>query len=346
MSVATQTAAPATARKASDYASGQEVRWCPGCGDYSILAQLKKVFATMQNDPDKTVVISGIGCSSRLPYYLATYGMHTIHGRAPAIATGLRLTRPDLDIWVVTGDGDGLSIGGNHLMHAIRRNINLKIVMLNNRIYGLTKGQVSPTSEQGKRTVSTPFGSLGAQIGPCSMALGCEATFVARSVDMYPQHLEAVLLRAARHRGVAFVEIYQNCNIFNDGAFVYATDKKIRDDHVIELAHGEPLLFGAGRNKGIRIGPGYRPEVVTLHGGDSTMTDLIVHDEKAPTPALSFLLSRLRQPEFPEPIGVFRDIEAPAYDALLNEQVKAVGEKLGPPDLQKLLAGGEAWTVG
>ena len=333
------------ARRPCDYASNQEVRWCPGCGSFSILAQVKKVLSTIKADPDRTVFISGIGCSSRFPYYMGTYGLHGIHGRAPSIASGLRLARPDLDIWIITGDGDGLSIGGNHLLHTIRRNLNVKIILFNNRIYGLTKGQVSPTSEQGKRTVSTPYGSLGAQISPCSVVVGFEATFAARTMDMYPQHLQMVLERAARHHGSAFVEIYQNCPTFNEGAFRHATDRQIRDDNVVELEHGKPLIFGRNRDKGIRIANGYRPAVVTLGQNSVTIDDVLVHDEKAPTPALAFLLSRLRHPEFPEPIGVFRDVEAPSYDELIEEQIAMLTQKLGRPELQSLLAGPERYVV-
>ncbi len=333
-------------RQPKDYGSDQEIRWCPGCGDYSVLAQIKKALASVGKDPDNIVFISGIGCSSRLPYYLNTYGIHGIHGRAPAIASGLRLARQDLEIWVATGDGDGLSIGGNHLLHAIRRNLNIKIIMFNNRIYGLTKGQVSPTSEMNKKTVSTPYGSVGAQINPCSFAIGSEATFVARTVDMIPQHLEYTLQRAAAHRGVAFVEVYQNCNIFNDGAFKHATDKEVRADNIIELAHGRALVFGKDADKGLRLASGYRPEVVKLGEGGASLYDLLIHDEKSASPALAFLLSRLRYPAFPEPIGIFRAINAPIYDELIDQQVKRLTEEKGAPDLQKLLYGSDTWTVG
>ncbi len=336
---------PTTARQPKDYASAQEVRWCPGCGDYSILAQIKKALAAGGGDPDKIVFVSGIGCSSRLPYYMGTYGIHSIHGRAPAIASGLRLARQDLDVWVITGDGDGLSIGGNHLLHAFRRNINIKILMLNNRIYGLTKGQVSPTSEMNKKTVSTPYGSIGAQINPCSVAIGCEATFVARTVDMMPKHLEHVLTRAANHRGVAFVEIYQNCSIFNDGSYKYMTDKETRDDNLIELEHGKAIIFGKNRDKGLRLTSGYQPEVVQLGANGMSMYDLLIHDEKAPSPALAFLLSRLKHPLFPEPIGVFRAVSAPVYDALIDDQVRRLTAEKGDPDMQKLMDGPDPWTV-
>jgi len=328
-----------------DYASSQEVRWCPGCGDYSVLAQLKKAFSELHQDPDRTVLISGIGCSSRLPYYVNTYGIHGIHGRASAIASGLRLVRPDLDIWVITGDGDGLSIGGNHLLHAFRRNLNIKIIMLNNRIYALTKGQVSPTSELNKKTISTPFGSVGAQISPCSVAIGCEATFVARTVDMIPSHLGAMIKRMAAHKGVAFLEVYQNCNIFNDGAFKYATNREVREENIVELEHGKALIFGKKLDKGLRLGRDYRPEVVHLGQNGASVYDLLIHDEKATSPALAFLLSRLQYPEYPEPIGVFRAIEAPVYDSLINDQVRQLKEQRGEPDLQKLLQGPETWEV-
>lgn len=342
----TTLAAEPVTHRPCDYASSQEVRWCPGCGSFSILAQVKKALSTVNADPDRVVFISGIGCSSRFPYYMGTYGIHGIHGRAPSIASGLRLARPDLDIWIITGDGDGLSIGGNHLLHTIRRNLNVKIILFNNRIYGLTKGQVSPTSEQGKRTVSTPYGSLGAQIGPCSVVVGFEATFAARSVGMYPQHLQKVLERAAVHRGAAFVEVYQDCPTFNDGAFRYAEDRQIRDDNVVELEHGKPLVFGRNHDKGIRIANGYRPAVVTIGENSVTLDDILVHDEKAPTPALAFLLSRLRYPDFPEPIGVFRDVEAPTYDELLTDQIQSLTERMGQPDLARVLAGPDTYTVG
>jgi 2-oxoglutarate/2-oxoacid ferredoxin oxidoreductase subunit beta len=340
--------APATAarkREPKDYASDQEVRWCPGCGDYSVLTQIRKVLANNKADPDRVVFVSGIGCASRLPYYMATYGIHGIHGRAPAIASGLRLVRPDLDIWVITSDGDGLAIGGNHLMHIIRRNMNVKIILMNNRIYGLTKGQVSPTSEQDKVTVSSPYGSLIGQISPCAFAVGCEATFVARTVDMIPTHLEYVLERAMAHKGVSFVEVYQNCNIFNDGAYSFATDRQMRAENVVELAHGRTLIFGKNLDKGIRLASGYRPEVVTIGQNGVALNDLLIHDERAPSPALAFLLTRLRHPEFPEPIGVFRDISLPTYDGMLDEQIRSITPRGGVPDLQRILNGSENWVV-
>src|SRR5580704_13293299 len=286
----------------ADFASDQDVRWCPGCGDYSILAQMKKVLPGLGVPPEKMVFVSGIGCSSRFPYYMNTYGIHSIHGRAPAVATGLKASRPDLMVWVITGDGDGLSIGGNHLMHAIRRNLDVNIVLFNNQIYGLTKGQYSPTSPQGKVTKSTPVGSVDNPIHPLSLALGCEATFVARSIDVNIKHLGGILKRAAEHKGTSFVEIYQNCNVFNDGAWDYATARETKTDTILELEHGKPLIFGKDRNKGIRLN-GMTPEIVELGKGIND-DDLLFHDERTPEPSLAYLLSRMRNPEFPEPIGV------------------------------------------
>jgi 2-oxoglutarate ferredoxin oxidoreductase subunit beta len=328
--------------KPADFASDQDIRWCPGCGDYSILAQTKKVFAKLGLDRTKTVFISGIGCSSRFPYYMNTYGFHSIHGRAPTFATGLKLARPDLNIWMVTGDGDGLSIGGNHLMHIIRRNVDVKILLFNNKIYGLTKGQYSPTSEQGKKTKSTPMGAPDHPIRPISIAIAAEASFAARSVDVDVKHLEYVLERAARHVGTAFVEIYQNCNIFNDGAFNYATDKATKSDTTLYLEHGKPLVFGKESDKGVRL-HGMTPEVVDLKvtGRD----DLLIHDERAPEPSLAFLLSRMRHPEFPEPMGVFRAIEQERYVDSVRKQNEAAVAKQGKGDLRKLITGDETWTV-
>ncbi len=328
---------------AADFASDQDVRWCPGCGDYSILAQMKKVMPQLGIARENVVFISGIGCSSRFPYYMNTYGMHSIHGRAPAIATGLKCVRPDLQVWVVTGDGDGLSIGGNHFLHLMRRNVDLKILLFNNRIYGLTKGQYSPTSPLGKINKSAPMGVIDNPLNPLSVAIGCEATFVARSIDVNIKHLGEVLKRAAEHKGTAFVEIYQNCNIFNDGAFDYATSKDSKLDTTVELEHGKPLIFGKNKNKGIRLN-GTEPEVVELGKGISE-DDLLFHDEKAPEPTLAYLLSRMRHPEFPEPIGVFRAVDAPKYDVELNKQIEAAREKKGIGDLDALFNSGETWTV-
>ncbi|HEV3006653.1 MAG TPA: 2-oxoacid:ferredoxin oxidoreductase subunit beta [Pirellulales bacterium] len=329
---------------ANDFASDQDVRWCPGCGDYSILAQMKKVLPSLGIPREKTVFISGIGCSSRFPYYMNTYGIHSIHGRAPAVATGLKSSRPDLSVWVITGDGDGLSIGGNHLMHCVRRNLDINIVLFNNRIYGLTKGQYSPTSPVGKITKSTPMGAIDNPLAPLCIAIGCEATFVARSIDTHIKHLGSVLKRAAEHRGTSFVEVYQNCNVFNDGAFDYATDRDTKAETTLELEHGKPLIFGKNRDKGIRLN-GTHPEIVELGKGISE-DDLLFHDERAPEPTLAYLLSRMRYPEFPEPIGVFRDVARPSYDELVNAQIVEAKKTKGEGDLQKLYNAGDTWTVG
>lgn len=330
--------------KPTDFASDQDVRWCPGCGDYAILAQMKKVMPTLGIPREKIVFISGIGCSSRFPYYMNTYGMHSIHGRAPAVATGLKSVRPDLHVWVITGDGDGLSIGGNHLMHAIRRNLDINIVLFNNRIYGLTKGQYSPTSPLGKKTKSTPMGAIDNPLHPLSVAIGCECTFVARSIDTEIKHLGEVLTRAAKHSGTSFVEVYQNCNVFNDGAWSYAKERETKADTTLELVHGKPLIFGKNRDKGIRL-HGMDPEVVELGKGVSE-DDLLFHDEKAPEPSLAYLLSRMRHEDgFPEPIGVFRAVDAPRYDAMINDQVSQATNERGVGDLDKLFASGESWDV-
>ncbi|MCA9216269.1 MAG: 2-oxoacid:ferredoxin oxidoreductase subunit beta, partial [Planctomycetales bacterium] len=313
------------------------------CGDYSILAQMKKVMPTLGIPRENIVFISGIACSSRFPYYMNTYGMHSIHGRAPAIATGLKAARPDLTVWVITGDGDGLSIGGNHLMHAIRRNLDINIVLFNNRIYGLTKGQYSPTSPLGKVTKSTPMGAIDNPLHPLSIAIGCEATFVARSFDVNVKHLAATLKRAAEHKGTAFVEVYQNCNVFNDGAWEYATNRNSKLDTTIELEHGKPLIFGKDRDKGIRLN-GLEPEVVEL-GKGITEDDLLFHDELSPEPSLAYLLSRMRHPEFPEPYGVFRAVDRPKYDAELNRQIAEAKQAKGEGDFNALFNSGETWTV-
>jgi 2-oxoglutarate ferredoxin oxidoreductase subunit beta len=337
------TATPLPTLTPKDLSSDQDVRWCPGCGDYSILAQMKKALAGVGIPREKMVFISGIGCSSRFPYYMKTYGFHSIHGRAPTFATGLKITRPDLSVWVITGDGDGLSIGGNHLIHAIRRNIDLKIILFNNEIYGLTKGQYSPTSRLGTRTKSSPQGSVDLPLKPLSLAIGAEATFVARTVDVDVGHLTETLKRAAAHKGTAFVEVYQNCVVFNDGVYEYATDKKVKSDNLLYLEHGRPLIFGRDRNMGIRL-HGLVPEKVELSGG-ITADDLVIHDERAEQPTLAYLLSRMTQPEFPEPMGVFRCVEKPTYDEVLNRQVEDVIKARGTGDLQKLLTGNETWEV-
>jgi 2-oxoglutarate/2-oxoacid ferredoxin oxidoreductase subunit beta len=328
---------------AKDFASDQDVRWCPGCGDYSILAQMKKVCATLGVPREKMVFVSGIGCSSRFPYYMNTYGFHTIHGRAPTLATGIKVANPELQVWVVTGDGDGLSIGGNHLIHALRRNVDIKILLFNNEIYGLTKGQYSPTSRLGTRTKSSPQGSIDNPLKSLSLAIGAEATFVARTVDVDINHQSEILKRAANHKGAAFVEIYQNCKIFNDGVFDYATDKSVKSDNLLYLEHGKPLIFGKDRNKGIRL-HGMDPEVVTL-GNGITIDDLIIHDERAPEPSLAYLLSRMVHPEFPECVGVFRAVAQPTYDELVNKQVADVQKAKGVGKIEELFASEDAWVV-
>lgn len=329
--------------KPKDFASDQDVRWCPGCGDYSILAQVKKVLAKIGERRESTVFVSGIGCSSRFPYYINSYGFHSIHGRALPIATGIKTANPDLSVWVVSGDGDALSIGGNHLLHAVRRNVDINFLLFNNRIYGLTKGQYSPTSPIGKKTKSSPMGSVDFPLHPLSVAIGAEATFVARSIDVNTKHLEYVLERAAEHRGTSFIEIYQNCNIFNDQAFEYASGKDTKDETTIYLEHHRPLVFGKERNKGIRLN-GMDPEIVTLGDGVSE-DDLLFHDEKQAEPSLAYLLSRMHHPAFPEPMGVFRCVERPTYEDLLLQQVDDAIKTDGIGRLEDLLAQGETWVV-
>ncbi len=337
------TATPLNTLTAKDLASDQEVRWCPGCGDYSILAQMKKALAGVGVPREKMVFISGIGCSSRFPYYMNTYGFHTIHGRAPTFATGLKIARPDLAVWVITGDGDGLSIGGNHLIHAIRRNVDLKIILFNNEIYGLTKGQYSPTSRIGTRTKSSPLGSIDNPLRPLSIAIGAEATFVARTIDVDINHLTETLRRASAHRGTAFIEVYQNCKIFNDAVFEYATDKSSKADTTIYLEHGKPLIFGKDRNKGIRLN-GLDPEVVTL-GNGITVDDLLIHDERAEEPSLAYLLSRMVYPAFPECVGIYRCVERPTFDEVLNKQTEDVIKAKGRGKLDDLFAADDVWVV-
>jgi len=328
---------------AADFASNQEVRWCPGCGDYSILSQTKKVLAKLGIPRSNIVFVSGIGCSSRFPYYVNTYGFHSIHGRAPTIATGLKLARPDLDVWIATGDGDALSIGGNHMLHTIRRNPNLKILLFNNRIYGLTKGQYSPTSLKGTVTKSSPMGSLEVPLRPVSFALGCGATFAARALAADVKHLEYVLERASKHVGTSVVEIYQNCVIFNDGVFNYANDKELRSDTVAYLEHGKPVIFGKNHEKAISLNNRLQPRVVNV--ADSQPADLLVHDEQEAHAAVSFLLSNLTQPDFPEPVGVFRAVAQDSFDTLVHDQIREARAKRGDADLQTLLNGSETWTV-
>ncbi|VXB01043.1 2-oxoacid:ferredoxin oxidoreductase subunit beta [Aeromicrobium sp. 9AM] len=325
-----------------EFSSDQEVRWCPGCGDYAILAAVQGFMPELGLRRENIVFISGIGCAARFPYYLDTYGMHSIHGRAPAIATGIATTRGDLSVWVVTGDGDALSIGGNHLIHALRRNVNMTILLFNNRIYGLTKGQYSPTSEPGKVTKSTPYGSIDAPLNPLSLALGAEATFVARTIDSDRKHLTAVLSAAARHRGTSLVEIYQNCPIFNDGAFDAVKDPETRDDAIIPLVHGEPIRFGADGHLGVVRTAGGGVEVVEVD--DSNAGDVLVHDAHAPDATTAFALSRITDAGVVHraPIGIFRQVDRPAYDDLSREQATLAGDT---PSLQDLLDGPDAWTV-
>jgi 2-oxoglutarate ferredoxin oxidoreductase subunit beta len=341
-------AGPALKLTAKDFKSDQEVRWCPGCGDYAILAAMQSFLPELNIPRERTVFVSGIGCSSRFPYYLNTYGMHSIHGRAPAIATGLSVSRPDLSVWVVTGDGDALSIGGNHLIHALRRNVNLKILLFNNKIYGLTKGQYSPTSELGKVTKSTPVGSADSPFNPISLALGAEATFVARTIDSDRKHLQSVLRQAAEHRGSAFVEIYQNCNIFNDGAFEVLKQPETRDEYIIRLEHDKPITFGKDGEWCVTHPPGafglqVRPTAEVAPG------DIVVHDEAVDEPAYAFALSRLPRADLRNtPIGVFRSVDRPAYDDLVRSQVDGAKAKLAgsaESALAGLLNAGDTWTI-
>jgi 2-oxoglutarate ferredoxin oxidoreductase subunit beta len=326
--------------KAKDYASDQDVRWCPGCGDYAILTQVKKVLAKLQARRENTVFVAGIGCASRFPYYVSTYGMHSIHGRAPALATGIKLANPELDVWMVTGDGDGLSIGGNHLMHILRRNVNVNILLFNNRIYGLTKGQYSPTSEPGKQTPSTPWGSIDPPINPLTVALSAEASFVARAVDV-DKNLGDVLEEAAKHEGSSFVEIYQDCNVFNHKAFEHATDKQSKEENVLRLEHSKPLIFGNERNKGIRLN-GLKPEVVTL-GKGVTEDDLLFHDETDAN--LAQVLAQMHHPELPEPMGVLRRVQQQRYEQVLDHQIAEARQQRGEPSLDSLFNAGDTYTI-
>ncbi|WP_455432985.1 2-oxoacid:ferredoxin oxidoreductase subunit beta [Streptosporangium soli] len=324
-----------------DFKSDQEVRWCPGCGDYAILAAVQSFVPELGLKRENMVFVSGIGCSSRFPYYMDTYGFHSIHGRAPAIATGLAASRPDLSVWVITGDGDALSIGGNHLIHALRRNVNLNILLFNNRIYGLTKGQYSPTSEIGKITKSTPMGSLDKPFNPISLAIGAEASFVARTIDSDRKHLQSVLREAAEHQGTSLVEIYQNCNIFNDNAFEQLKDPEVRDDITLRLEHGQPI---ASASKAVRQGP-RGLEVVPR--ASVREEEILVHDIHNPDPSLAFALSRLDEPAFEHvPIGIFRSVDRPSYDALMADQLDQATTDRGPGDLADLLYGGDTWRIG
>jgi 2-oxoglutarate ferredoxin oxidoreductase subunit beta len=331
-----------------DYASDQEVRWCPGCGDYAILKAVYKVLAELRVPRERTVFVSGIGCAARFPYYMSTYGFHTIHGRAPAIATGIKLANPELDVWVMTGDGDGLSIGGNHMLHVLRRNVDLQIVLFNNEIYGLTKGQYSPTSRRGTLSPSTPRGSVDYPVSACAFALGAGARFVARSVDTLQPHLVGVLQRAHAHRGASFVEVFQNCVVFNDGVFDAFTAKDGAADTQLHVEHGKPLLFGAEKNRGLRLKPGkLELEVATVGAGGVTLGDVLVHDET--NRALATLLVALEPPAFPVALGVLYCNPAPSFEAEVRAQTDAAGagrQGQGAPDLAELLLKGEGtWTV-
>jgi 2-oxoglutarate ferredoxin oxidoreductase subunit beta len=325
-----------------DFTSDQEPRWCPGCGDYAILAAVQSFMPELGVLPENTVFVSGIGCSGRFTYYMDTYGFHGIHGRAPAIATGIATANPALSVWVVTGDGDGLSIGGNHLIHALRRNVNLKILLFNNQIYGLTKGQYSPTSEVGKVTKSTPFGSVDRPFDPVALALGAAATFVARTIDNDRKHLTEVLRQAAEHDGAAFVEIYQNCNVFNDGAFDAVRDKTEGVHNQIRLVHGEPIVFDEG-TRCVRLAANGRLEIAAV--ADTDPAAIITHDVHGP-PSLAFTLAHLSQgPTEPTCIGVFREVQRDDYGAAVHAQIAQARERLGEGDLEKLLHGGDTWTV-
>ncbi|MEX0705753.1 MAG: 2-oxoacid:ferredoxin oxidoreductase subunit beta [Nitriliruptoraceae bacterium] len=326
-----------------DFTSDREVRWCPGCGDYAILATVQTLLPQLGAKPESTVFVSGIGCSSRFPYYMNTYGIHSIHGRAPAVATGLAITRPDLDVWVITGDGDGLSIGGNHLIHALRRNMNIKILLFNNEVYGLTKGQYSPTSPIGVVKKSTPMGSIDQPLNPVSVALGAEATFVARSIDTDRAHLSAVLTAAYEHRGSAFVEIYQNCNVFNDGAFAALKDNDQKQHNQIRLVEGEPIRFGPDNEMAVVARPDGSMEIMSA---DAAGDRIVVHDPHREEPTTAFALARLaHNPVRPTPLGIFRDVDRPVYDERVREQIAQAREKQGEGDLAALLGAGNVWDV-
>lgn len=339
-----QTAIPKL--KGKDFASDQDVRWCPGCGDYTILKQVQNLMPELGVAKENIAFIAGIGCSSRFPYYMDTFGMHSIHGRAPAIATGLKTTRPELSVWVITGDGDALSIGGNHLIHALRRNVDINILLFNNEIYGLTKGQYSPTSKEGMVTKSTPMGSLDHPFNPAALAMGADAGFFARAMDRDPKHLNEIMARTHEHKGTSLLEIYQNCIVFNDGAFEVYTDKQRRSETALYLEQGKPLVFGNDADKGIRL-DGMKPQVVKL-GDEFSESDLWVHDEKDHFKA--YLLSRFfednrHEDKLPRPFGVFYDVERPTYDEMVNLQVEAAVKKMGKGNLDDLISGSETWVV-
>jgi 2-oxoglutarate ferredoxin oxidoreductase subunit beta len=321
-----------------DFKSDQEVRWCPGCGDYAILNTVQGLLAGLGIPKEDIVVVSGIGCSSRFPYYVDTYGFHSIHGRAPAVASGIKTANPELSVWLATGDGDGLSIGGNHMIHLLRRNVDIKVLLFNNEIYGLTKGQYSPTSPVGLRTKSTPYGSVDRPFDPISLALGAGATFVARTIDTHAKHMTAVLEAAAKHRGTAFVEIYQNCVIFNDGAFDAVAEKSVRDDRTVDLRSGQPLVFGKEQDKGVVL-DGFETRIVSA-------AEASIWDPSTPTPGPGFMLCQMDQePLKPRPIGIFRQVEAPVFEDGVHAQIDQEIEKKGRGSLEQLVYGGETWTV-
>jgi 2-oxoglutarate ferredoxin oxidoreductase subunit beta len=333
--------------KAKNFESDQDIRWCPGCGDYSILKQVQGIMPELGIPKEDIVFISGIGCSSRFPYYMNTFGMHSIHGRATAVASGLKASRPDLSVWLVTGDGDALSIGGNHLIHLLRRNFNLNILLFNNQIYGLTKGQYSPTSELGKKTKSTPMGSIDHPFNPLALCMGAEATFIARGIDREPKHMRTILMRAEQHKGTSLVEIYQNCNIFNDGAFGGFTDKQMKKENSLYLEHGKPLVFGAKEDKGIVL-DGFNPRIVDLTSGEYTLEDLWIHDEKCRNKAnilTRFFDDPSLSESLPRPFGIFYQEDRFQYEEALYEQLNFMKDKKGTPDLDKLLEGSNSWEV-
>ncbi|MDP3981820.1 MAG: 2-oxoacid:ferredoxin oxidoreductase subunit beta [Chlamydiota bacterium] len=327
-----------------DFESGQDVRWCPGCGDYAILATMQRTMTKFDVPIENHVFVSGIGCSSRFPYYMNAYGFHSIHGRAPTIATGLKCVNPDLTVWVITGDGDGLSIGGNHLIHCMRKNIDVNILLINNRIYGLTKGQYSPTSEVGKITKSSPYGSIDHPINALCIAIASEATFIARTLDSDPVHMSYILERAMKHKGVSFVEIYQNCLIFNDKTFVSVTGRDNRDDRMVYLEDGKPLIFGKKKNKAIRI-KRLNTQVIDLDEAQNENIELLVHHENDPDPTPAYLLTQMQYPEKPVPFGVFRCIEKPTYDEMMDHQIAESIKDKGKGDLEKLIYGADCWEV-
>ena len=324
-----------------DFESDQDVKWCPGCGDYMILAQVQKVFPELGIKKENFLVVSGIGCSSRFPYYMNTYGFHSIHGRAPAIASGAKLANPNLEVWMVTGDGDAMSIGGNHFIHLLRRNLNINVLLFNNRIYGLTKGQYSPTSEENKVTYSTPAGSVDFPFNPPSLALGAGGTFIARTIDRESKHLQAIIKEAQLHSGTSFVEVYQNCNIFNDGAFSNLTDRDTKADKLLYLENGEPMIFGNDKNKGIIL-DGSKPKVVEI-GKNHSVEDILVHDE-TDTLLANMLSDFTASPDFPEPLGVIYCSERPTYDDLMSEQMQNAKEQ-SSQNLDDMLNAGDTWEV-